>query len=48
MMILADAGKKRSAELQRLQVEDPEEYARIIAEGRAKGEKYRRMARGIK
>ena len=41
---IADAGR----DLQKLRLENPEEYARVIAEGRATSEKYRRMARGGK
>lgn len=40
--------KDRAAELQRMETENPEEYARVIEQGRATSEKYRRMARGGK
>lgn len=42
--VIADAGR----DLQKLRIENPEEYARVIAEGRATSEKYRRLARGGK
>lgn len=46
--IIRSALKDSATELRRLEIENPEEYARIIARSRETSEKYRRLARGGK
>lgn len=45
---IGSAISEAGSDLQKLRTENPEEYARVIAEGRATSEKYRRLARGGK
>ena len=45
---IGSAIAESSRKLQKLRTENPEEYARVIAEGRATSEKYRRLAKGGK